>query len=94
VRTFQDDSGGTWSVYEVSADTLSFGRRNFLPSDFREGWLVFESGEVRRRLAPRPPEWQDFPVSALRQLLERAETVDDRSRRRASAQQQESQPPL
>lgn len=42
---------------------------------FREGWLIFESPEERRRLGPIPPGWEALPDEQLRSLLGDAETL-------------------
>ena len=39
------------------------------------GWLVFESGAERRRLAPIPPAWEARPACDLERLCERAVPV-------------------
>jgi hypothetical protein len=39
------------------------------------GWLVFDSGAERRRLAPIPPAWEARPESDLERLCERAVPV-------------------
>ena len=42
---------------------------------FRNGWLIFESADERRRLGPIPPGWHVWPESELRSLLRDAETL-------------------
>jgi hypothetical protein len=39
------------------------------------GWLVFDSGTERRRLAPIPPAWEARPARDLERLCERAVPV-------------------
>ena len=39
------------------------------------GWLVFDSGTERRRLAPIPPAWEARPECDLERLCERAVPV-------------------
>lgn len=39
------------------------------------GWLVFEGGGERRRLAPIPPGWEERKDSDLARLCERAQPV-------------------
>ncbi|HXT16230.1 MAG TPA: hypothetical protein VN706_11410 [Gemmatimonadaceae bacterium] len=78
MRLFDDETGAQWQVYEVSRDALALGRPDFLPAEFRNGWLVFDGGVERRRLAPYPPEWVEFSVDALRMLLAGSEIVDRR----------------
>lgn len=42
---------------------------------YRAGWLVFDSGGDRRRLAPIPPGWEYRTVEELRELLHDAEPL-------------------
>jgi hypothetical protein len=37
--------------------------------DFREGWLTFDNGTERRRLAPVPERWSELPDERLVLLL-------------------------
>lgn len=78
MRQFIDSSGTSWDLYEVSAETLAAGRPDYLPEAFRRGWLVFECGGERRRLAPYPGEWTTFSATALCNLLSMAEPVRKR----------------
>jgi hypothetical protein len=55
-REFVDDAGTLWRVWDthpVAANTL----RTVSPT-YATGWLTFESGGERRRLAPIPPDWE------------------------------------
>ena len=81
MRTVDDDAGTKWTIYSVSPEELSFGRRELLPTSFRDGWLVFECAGERRRLAPVPADWARFSDLALRQMLASAERVASRSAR-------------
>jgi hypothetical protein len=49
-------------------------RRRKLPLSpgMQLGWLVFDSGAERRRLAPIPPAWEARPECDLERLCERA----------------------
>ncbi|CAN5686356.1 hypothetical protein BH23GEM1_BH23GEM1_12140 [soil metagenome] len=40
-----------------------------------EGWLVFRSGEEKRRLAPIPANWESSPWRELRDLCARADVI-------------------
>lgn len=40
--------------------------------ELRAGWLAFESGEDKRRLAPIPPGWETAWETELQALLARA----------------------
>ena len=56
----------TWRVW----DTLPLRGAAFGP--FRAGWLTFDDGAERRRLAPIPPGWAELPVERLAALLRQA----------------------
>jgi hypothetical protein len=43
------------------------------------GWLVFDSGDERRRLAPIPPAWEARPECELERFCERAVPVTKNS---------------
>jgi hypothetical protein len=80
MRQFTDEDGARWELFEVSHEKLSVGRPDILPEAYRAGWLVFDNGFERRRLAPFPIEWEGFPPSALRMLLSAAEPVPSHRR--------------
>lgn len=48
---------------------------NHLPSAYAGGWLCFENGEDRRRLAPIPSDWLTVPDAKLAELVEHARRV-------------------
>jgi hypothetical protein len=48
-------------------------RDGLLSPDLCAGWLTFESGSERRRLAPVPPGWERLPDTALERLCRRAQ---------------------
>jgi len=60
------------------ADRRSQAERRRMPvvaPEMQLGWLVFESGAERRRLAPIPPAWEARPECDLERLCERAVPV-------------------
>jgi hypothetical protein len=60
VRTFQSPDGTTWSVWEVIPGQISELRSRYgshLPRDLADGWLCFDCGAEKRRLAPLPADW-------------------------------------
>ena len=82
LRELQDTDGPTWRVWDTVPDTTSG-----LLGDYRGGWLTFDNGRERRRLAPVPSDWVEMSDDRLRLLLrvaeryERAERVEaDRPR--------------
>lgn len=72
MRDFSDHLGTRWIVYPVNSTARSELGGRFLPGPFQSGWLVFESGDRKLRLAPIPMGWHDMADSALRRLLESA----------------------
>ena len=46
-----------------------------LSSDYRSGWLVFESPPQKRRLTPIPADWERFDDRALDELRRTAKVV-------------------
>ena len=46
-----------------------------VPSALQEGWLAFQSGNERRRLAPIPENWVALDEEALIRLLARADRL-------------------
>lgn len=43
-----------------------------IAGDLAGGWLVFESGAAKKRLAPPPPGWDTCPEETLIEYLQRA----------------------
>ncbi len=46
--------------------------RVVVPNDLSRGWLAFDAGSERRRLAPIPEDWLNLPDAQLEMLAERA----------------------
>jgi hypothetical protein len=62
VRIFEGPDGATWSVWEVIPGQISELRSRFgshLPADLADGWLCFDCGAEKRRLAPLPSGWDE-----------------------------------
>jgi hypothetical protein len=79
LRSFKDESGREWEVWEVAAAHKP-ARRTLLPglavpAPLKAGWLAFQSGRDRRRLVPVPPGWTDLSMEGLRDLLGRARVI-------------------
>jgi hypothetical protein len=49
--------------------------RVVVPHQLQNGWLAFQAGEERRRLAPIPELWSRLADAELRELLARAEKI-------------------
>ncbi len=54
---------------------LTIGGRTHLHSGVAAGWLCFESGGERRRLAPIPEDWADSSDAQLEDYLKAARAV-------------------
>jgi hypothetical protein len=75
-RTFQDERGRAWQVWDVhpTADVV-------VRPELREGWLAFEHEGEKRRLCPIPEDWEAASEPALITLLARA-TPQGKERRK------------
>lgn len=51
--------------------------RLLVPAQLEQGWLAFQTGSVRRRLAPIPDNWSTLDDEALLALLDRAERIPE-----------------
>ena len=80
IREFTDSKGVTWRVWATFPVHVSA-----TAAAFREGWLTFQSGATRRRIAPVPPNWQDASASRLELVCANAELVSDRPARETNA---------
>jgi len=72
VREFSDTNGVLWRVWQTRPS------RDIYLGKLREGWLTFECGTERRRLAPVPEAWDDVPIARLELMLRVAERVETR----------------
>jgi hypothetical protein len=68
---FTDRTGRSWRVWHTLPRLA--GVLTALPHDWKQGWLTFESGDDKRRLAPFPAEWETLPASRLELLCRMAE---------------------
>ena len=68
MRQFRDAAGVEWRVSFTERSEPSGRREHYLPEAFRQGWLLFESANEKRRLAPVPPEWESMSDEALAAL--------------------------
>lgn len=73
MREFVDERGTRWLAYAVGAGAAAETSRHYLPGAYQAGWLVFDSGTRKLRLAPIPAGWADLADHALRELLLAAE---------------------
>lgn len=76
-RVFDDVSGKRWHAFAVQSPSPSTSRAG-LPKSFQSGWLVFDSTDEVRRVAPIPEGWVDLPMDKLRLLCQQAESAPKR----------------
>ena len=97
LRGFKDPAGVEWRVWEVipskagvetSARTQS--RTSLSSTPYANGWLCFESGSEKRRLAPIPPGWELRSPAAIAELLREATPVTSRARSADMMQESEA----
>ena len=75
MRIFADATGREWTVYEVKKQGDGPERWSYLPDQFGDGWLCFESEASKRRLTPIPRQWRDSTDSELVRMLNQAQAV-------------------
>jgi len=51
--------------------------RVVVPAALQQGWLAFQAGDDRRRLAPIPANWIALDDAALMVLLDSADRLTD-----------------
>lgn len=76
MRTITDSTGVLWTVFEVRKQGGTDERWSYLPDEFGNGWLCFESSGAKRRLTPIPDEWRGFSDGQLAALLAEAKLVN------------------
>lgn len=74
MRTFVDKNGAEWKVYAVGTGAGA-QRWTYLPEEYLNGWLCFDSNVGKRRLTPVPPRWRDMSDSELEALKATAQPV-------------------
>lgn len=82
-RQIVDSEKKVWDVWEVS--TATSVRRVLVQPDLQAGWLAFQCGEQRRRLAPLPTGWVEMSDHALLGLMDQARPIEPRAMRVKSA---------
>lgn len=76
MRTITDANGVEWTVFEVKRQGGAGDRWTYLPDEFGNGWLCFESNVSKRRLTPVPATWRELGDGELLQLLYQAKPVN------------------
>lgn len=90
MREFRDEAGTEWKVTLTPRGSDAVSRDHYLPEAYREGWLVFESSQEKRRLAPVPSDWESMPIEELARLC--AKAVPQTARTRVPADAKTSSP--
>jgi hypothetical protein len=90
-RVFDDIRGRRWHAFAVRASD-EMTERAGLPESFRQGWLVFESGDELRRVAPIPENWEEFSTEELRLRCHNA--VGARRRTRSTEPPEDTENPV
>lgn len=82
VRDFVDSNGTKWKAWPVTQERIhpKTAAEDFL-GDYEGGWLCFESGTERRRLARYPKDWATLTDEHLCKLLAAAAVVTPRKGR-------------
>jgi hypothetical protein len=80
MRQFRDEVGMEWKVFLTPRGSDAVSREHYLPEAYREGWLVFESTQEKRRLAPVPADWETMPTESLVSLCGKAVPQTARAR--------------
>jgi len=76
MRSIKDTAGTKWTVFEVKKQGGTDERWSYLPVEFGQGWLCFESAASKRRLTPIPPDWHEADDAELVRMLGQAQTVN------------------
>jgi hypothetical protein len=76
-RRIIDSQEQVWDVWAVTTPTSST-RRILVQADLQSGWLAFQCGDQRRRLAPLPAGWDEMSDHALLGLMNQASPIQPR----------------
>jgi hypothetical protein len=71
MRHFTDSTGVHWTVFEVKRGETQ-ERWSYLPDEFGDGWLCFESKFSKRRLTTVPKGWRDASDDELEDMMRTA----------------------
>ena len=75
MRIIADAAGVVWTIFEVKKQGGPAEQWTYLPEQFGNGWLCFESSVSKRRLTPVPRLWLEYTDKELVRLLDAAEPV-------------------
>ena len=76
MRSITDSTGVQWTVFEVRKQGGTEERWSYLPDEFGNGWLCFESKDAKRRLTPIPTQWRELSEAQLVNLIAEAKPVN------------------
>lgn len=69
MREFRDEAGTTWTVRHI---VRVGGKEGAVRPGLENGWLLFDSGSVKRRLGPVPEAWETLDAPTLSRLCGQA----------------------
>ena len=64
LREFEDTEGRSWRVWDTLPE-----KTTGLVDDYRSGWLTFDDGTERLRLAPVPEGWTTLPAERVFRVI-------------------------
>ncbi|HET9424964.1 MAG TPA: hypothetical protein VFO55_06285 [Gemmatimonadaceae bacterium] len=70
LREFTDAHGNRWTVWTTIPEW-----RGGVPSELQDGWLTFECGQMRKRLAPIPRDWEEASIPRMWLYCSAAQTL-------------------
>jgi len=71
MRHFTDSTGVQWTVYEVRRGETQ-AKWSYLPDEYGDGWLCFESKYTKRGLTLVPQGWREANDEELERMLTQA----------------------
>ena len=87
---FTDRAGRLWRVWHTFPEVPEVVTT--LPEDWKGGWLTFESGEDKRRLAPVPEGWERLRPERLELLCRMADPTTPAPRHQDVLGREEKRP--
>jgi len=76
MRSIKDATGTQWTVFEVKRQGAPGDRWSYLPTEYGDGWLCFESSASKKRLTPIPERWREASDAELTRMLAQAQAVN------------------
>jgi hypothetical protein len=74
MRHFTDSNGTEWTIFEVKRGA-SQAKWSYLPDEYTDGWLCFESKFSKRRLTRVPKGWKEADDDEFEKMLRQATPV-------------------